>query len=635
MHPHLPFVRRRTDRHARDITPSTRLPHPWRFSPLVLAGIVSCLSLPQAMAQQAAPKTATPPATTAPANPAPPLAQATTPSILNSPMDGQLFYQVLISEMRGKEDPGYAYQIYLQLGKQHKSAQLFQRSVEIALSARAGEQALAAAKAWRQALPGDKQAVEFTAQILMALNRPQAMAEPLRSLIQLTPANDQPQALARLTRSLLRLPDRTATAKLVDEVTQPWREPNQNVPEAWLTSGEAWTLAGDANMAYARLKQALALNPKLTTAGLLATDLMVNVPEAETVITNQLITAPTDALRLAYARRLLSMQRTADATRQLDLVVKSQPDNALAWLSLGAARSDLNQLEDAEKATLRYIDLAEASQARRTTQPAEEAEPDSGQVLDPALGYLKMAQLSERRRQLDKADQWLQKADPKGEKMNVQVIRAKLVAAQGKMPQARALIQAIQESEPRDALFKVNAEAQLLRAHDMHVEAYDVLQRARTRFPKDLELVYDLSMVAEHLKRHEEAETLLRQLMQEQPDQPNAYNALGYSLADRGVRLDEAQVLLTKAMQLRPDDPFITDSMGWLLYRQGKPAEALPLLQKAYAARPDIEIGLHLGEVLWVLNRQDEARKIWAEVRERDADNPLLKDLLTRLKADL
>jgi Flp pilus assembly protein TadD len=219
--------------------------------------------------------------------------------------------------------------------------------------------------------------------------------------------------------------------------------------------------------------------------------------------------------------------------------------------------------------------------------------------------------------------------------MNVQIIRAKLVAAQGKMPEARKLLQAIQETEPRDALFKINAEAQLLREHDQHVEAYAVLKQGRARFPQDPELMYDLGMVAEHLQRHEEAESQLNELIAVQPDHPNAYNALGYSLADRGIRLDEAHALLSKAMQLRPSDPFITDSMGWLLFRQGKAEEALVLLQQAYAARPDNEIGIHLGEVLWVLNRQDEARKVWREVRGRDAGNALLKRALDRLKVTL
>jgi tetratricopeptide (TPR) repeat protein len=590
---------------------------------ILLAGATGWGACPLALAQQAAQTSV-------------PALSATKPAgVENSTMDGQLFYQLLVGEMRGKDEPGYAYQIYLQLGKQYKSAQLFQRSVEIALTARAGEQALGAAKAWRQALPNDIQAAEFTARILMALNRPQAMVEPLRSLIQLTPQPQQPQTLARLTRSLLRLTDRAATARLVDEVTQPWREPNQNFAEAWLTSGEAWMAAGDAQQAYARLKQALSLNPALTTAGLLATDLMVNVPEAEAIVTGQLAASPSDALRLAYARRLLSMQRTADATAQLDQVVKTQPSNAIAWLSLGAARSELNQLDEAEKATKRFIELAVAAQARSTTPASDEVTAESNQALDPAMGYLKMAQLSERRNQLDQADQWLQKADPKGEKMNVQIIRAKLVAAQGKMSEARKLLQAIQETEPRDALFKINAEAQLLREHDQHVEAYAVLKQGRARFPQDPELMYDLGMVSEHLQRHEEAEALLNQLIAVQPDHANAYNALGYSLADRGIRLDEAQALLSKAMQLRPGDPFITDSMGWLLFRQGKAEEALVLLQQAYAARPDNEIGIHLGEVLWVLNRQDEARKVWREVRDRDAGNALLKRALDRLKVTL
>lgn len=619
----LPFVRFRP---ASLIRQAEQPVCPSRFyllGQLVLAGATGWGVMPLAHAQQAAPVAKPTPSATKPA------------WIENSNMDGQLFYQLLVGELRGKDEPGYAYQIYLQLGKQYKSSQLFQRSVEIALTARAGEQALGAAKAWRQALPNDRQAAEFNAQILMALNRPQAMVEPLRSLIQLTPQPQQPQALARLTRSLLRLTDRAATARLVDEVTQPWREPNQNFAEAWLTSGEAWMAAGDAQLAFARLKQALALNPALTTAGLLATDLMVNVPEAESIVTSQLTTSPTDALRLAYARRLLSMQRTADATAQLDQVVKNQPSNAIAWLSLGAARSELNQLDEAEKATKRFIELAVASQARSTTPAADDATAESSQVLDPAMGYLKMAQLSERRNQLDQADQWLQKADPNGEKMNVQIIRAKLVAAQGKMPEARKLLQAIQETEPRDALFKINAEAQLLREHDQHTEAYAVLKQGRARFPQDPELMYDLGMVAEHLQRHEEAESQLKELIAVQPDHPNAYNALGYSLADRGIRLDEAHALLSKAMQLRPGDPFITDSMGWLLFRQGKSEEALVLLQQAYAARPDNEIGIHLGEVLWVLNRQDEARKVWREVRDRDAGNALLKRALDRLKVTL
>jgi Flp pilus assembly protein TadD len=116
------------------------------------------------------------------------------------------------------------------------------------------------------------------------------------------------------------------------------------------------------------------------------------------------------------------------------------------------------------------------------------------------------------------------------------------------------------------------------------------------------------------------------------PDSPHAYNALGYSLADRGLRLEEARGLIVRALELAPGDPFITDSLGWVEFRLGRNEEALRHLQAAWAARPDTEIGAHLGEVLWVLGRRDEALRIWRAARERDAGNEVLKETLARLK---
>jgi Flp pilus assembly protein TadD len=117
------------------------------------------------------------------------------------------------------------------------------------------------------------------------------------------------------------------------------------------------------------------------------------------------------------------------------------------------------------------------------------------------------------------------------------------------------------------------------------------------------------------------------------PEHAHAYNALGYSLADRGLRLEEAKALIQRALELTPGDPFITDSLGWVEFRLGNNDEALRLLQKAYATRPDAEIAAHLGEVLWAMGRQDEARRIWAEGRNRDAGNEVLRETLVRLKA--
>jgi Flp pilus assembly protein TadD len=155
------------------------------------------------------------------------------------------------------------------------------------------------------------------------------------------------------------------------------------------------------------------------------------------------------------------------------------------------------------------------------------------------------------------------------------------------------------------------------------------------RWPQDVDLLYEQAMVAEKMDRLAEMETLLRRVMQLKPDHQHAYNALGYSLADRGLRLEEARALIVKALELAPGDPFITDSLGWVEFRLGRHDEALRLLRDAYRARPDTEIAAHLGEVLWVLGRQDEARAIWREGRARDAGNEVLRETLVRLRQDL
>jgi len=139
-------------------------------------------------------------------------------------------------------------------------------------------------------------------------------------------------------------------------------------------------------------------------------------------------------------------------------------------------------------------------------------------------------------------------------------------------------------------------------------------------------------MLAEKLDRIDILEASLRKLIALRPDYAHAYNALGYSLADRNERLPEARDLIEKALKLSPDDSFIIDSMGWVLYRQGKTKDALDWLQRAFAARPDAEIAAHLGEVLWALGRRDEAEHLLLDASKKEPGNEALANTLKRLK---
>jgi tetratricopeptide (TPR) repeat protein len=150
--------------------------------------------------------------------------------------------------------------------------------------------------------------------------------------------------------------------------------------------------------------------------------------------------------------------------------------------------------------------------------------------------------------------------------------------------------------------------------------------------PENPELLYDYAMLAEKIERVDILEESLRKLIEIRPENAHAYNALGYSFADRNLRLPEARDLIEKALKLAPDDFFIIDSMGWVLYRMGNHREALDYLRRAFAGRPDPEIAAHLGEVLWVLGERDEAERVWKDANQASPDNETLVNTIKRLK---
>jgi Flp pilus assembly protein TadD len=132
----------------------------------------------------------------------------------------------------------------------------------------------------------------------------------------------------------------------------------------------------------------------------------------------------------------------------------------------------------------------------------------------------------------------------------------------------------------------------------------------------------------------DEMEALLRKIMAAKPDYHHAYNALGYSLADRNMRLPEARQLITKALVLAPNDPFIMDSLAWVEFRAGNSVEALRLLSAAFKARPDAEIAAHLGEVLWSTGQRDQASAIWKEGVTLNPGNETLLETMRRLRGN-
>ncbi|HMG60689.1 MAG TPA: tetratricopeptide repeat protein, partial [Burkholderiales bacterium] len=197
---------------------------------------------------------------------------------------------------------------------------------------------------------------------------------------------------------------------------------------------------------------------------------------------------------------------------------------------------------------------------------------------------------------------------------------------------ARVRLQQAAAKNSQQRVQLILAEAQLLRDANQPKTAFDLVGQALDRVPNNPELLYDYAMLAEKIERVDILEASLRKLIEIRPEHAHAYNALGYSLADRNQRLPEARELIEKALQLAPDDSFIIDSMGWVLYRMGNLKDSVGYLRRAFAGRPDAEIAAHLGEVLWALGERAEAERVWGDAARESPDNETLANTIKRLK---
>lgn len=564
-----------------------------------------------------------------------------------SALDADLFYRLLASEIElHRGDAGSAYPWALEAARHGRDDALFRRAVEIAISNHAGEQALSATRLWRQTLPRSVHALDTQAVVLVALGRGAEAAEPLRLMLDITPAAQRPAAITALAQMMLRSPDNKATAQLLEDVLKPWRESPTTRGVSLMAMARAWAIAGETDRALKLAQQGQKAQPHLDAAAQLGLDLMEADPRAETLITTHLREASEGnaSIRIGYARRLTRQHRYTEALAQADILTRTSPDMAAGWLLLGALQIEVSQPAAAIPSLKRFLTLDEKKAPAATPEhPNLSSEDDDVNTLDDespdhrerAQAYLMLAQAAEQTKDYAAAQDWLEKLGETGDSSNVLIRRASLLQRQGRLQEGLQLIHTLPDTTPRELRLRIGNEAQLLRDAQAWQQAYDVLAQGNQRLPDDADLLYEQALVAERLQRLGEMEQLLRQVIALKPNHHHAYNALGYSLAERNERLEEARDLIAKALTLAPDEPYITDSLGWVEFRMGHRPEALRLLQKAYGYRPDTEIAAHLGEVLWADGQQEEARRIWLDGLSRDGNNAVLQETLQRLNVKL
>lgn len=541
-----------------------------------------------------------------------------------SNLDSGLFYQILTGELSAQRgDAGTSISLLLDAARKSSTPKLFERAVEVALRNRAGDLALQAAQAWVAAMPDSREANRYLLQILIGLNRlPEVVAPLKRELASLNP-EDRAKSLENLPRFFSNATDKKLAATVVEQALAADLKNAKTGPLAWTIVGSMRLDAADTAGALDAAKSGVALDKAAREPIRLALALLQSNPAgAEGLVLDYLKTHHDPKMQMAYIRRLTDAQRFADVGLQIQQLTTNAPEFPDAWL----VRSSL-ELQDRRPAIARLSVNNYLYTMKRMAADIEPAARERGLV----QAYFLLSQIAEMEGNFADAEKYLVAIDTEQDFANVQIRRASLLAKQGKLNDAIALILAIPEKREEDARNKFAAHLQLLRDNGQHQAAYALLADVAKKRPMDLDLTYELAMAAEKIDRLDEMETYLRQIIAANPEYHSAYNALGYVLADRNKRLPEAHALITKALQLAPDNAYILDSLGWVEFRSGNLPKAVQLLQRAFDTKPDAEIAAHLGEVLWQQGRPLEARAMWTKGLLLNANNETLNETIRRL----
>ena len=365
-------------------------------------------------------------------------------------------------------------------------------------------------------------------------------------------------------------------------------------------------------LALSESRRAAELKPAWNQAVVLQAQALVAAgrkPEAVQLLQARVQRAPADTgLHLAYAGLLAEAGRDAAAADEFNAILKQRPRNPDALYALGLLALQSKQLAPARSYFMRLL--------------------ATGQRNDDAFYFL--GNTAEAAKQFDPALQWYQQVDGGKFWLPAQVATARVLLQQHQPAEARAYMDKLVAADPDDAVQFRLAEAQLFSDLGDNQAALEVLAQALVENPGSDDLLYSRALLRENLGRVAQAEADLRLILDRQPDNADALNALGYTLAVYSTRYQEARLYIEKALRLKPGDPAILDSMGWVEYRLGNYPEALGYLRKAYAQLADPEVAAHLSETLWAVGDRQEARSVWGLALKQHPDNAALLKLRPR-----
>lgn len=496
---------------------------------------------------------------------------------------------------------------YLQLARETADPKIIERATRIAVFARDEAASTELANMWVELDPRNPDAHQILAVMALRKGEVETALLHLQSILDYTDG-EMEQKLLMIASMLGREADKAMIMDVMEKITSG----RQDSPEALFAFSRVAAVLGEYERALELLEKTYNMKPDAEAVALSYVSILQRLDRFEEALT-WLETALASGhkenfdLRLAYARLLTDVRRYDDSVEQFEILIQQEPENEDVLFALGLLHLQSDRVDDAEKYLLRLT-----SRSNRSNE----------------VSYY-LGRIAEDRGELARSAVWYQGVQSGPNYLDAQVRLAYTLARQDRLEDARKHLQAVRTQNEGDTVMLIQAEAGMLAELERFDEAMQVYNLAlEGKF--DADLLYARAMLAEKMGRLDILEADLRKVIETDPQNAQALNALGYTLADRTDRFTEAEQLIDKALQLRPDDHYILDSKGWVLYRLGKLDEAITYLRRALELIPDAEIAAHLGEVLWVSGNKKEAKQVWDSALKATPDNTHLQDVIER-----
>ena len=530
-----------------------------------------------------------------------------TPDSELKPTDPNVMYHVFSAEVLGAEgDYSGAASEYLEAALASEDPEIAERAARVAVSAGEWQMVALASGRWAMLDPVSLNARELAAGSRLREGDYVGAEFQLARILELT-ASDQARGWRIVISLLVPANDQVRVSKVLDNLLVDF-DAESNVDALFARSQFAVRM-GDMDKAVGFIDKAIALEPEraefLAWSGRLAVNMGNNELALQQYRQAWEVSQENTQIAMSYAE-LLKRNNDPAAGQAVLAQLPDTPDMRFARIAFAL---DAGDRENAELLYLGFSTDRYAGNPQAALQAAQSAE-----LLD------------HQREAID----WYKQVT--GEQSLRAVMRqAFLLAGLGDVEEGRNLLTQLRvqaDNVVRSQSYQ--AEAQILQDAGRKNEAMQLLNGALVTLPDDIGLRYTRALLAVGLDQLELAESDLRQIISVEPHNAAAINALGYTLADLTERYDEAEQLIHQAYELQPSDASIIDSMGWISYRLGRLREAERYLREAWDSMRNAEIAAHLGEVLWVNGKEQEARALWGLGIQMDNDNEILIKTMQR-----